>query len=121
MGMLKKHTESDKVKHQIQKLNTALVNKATELQKLEQLETMEALNTPKIKLQEEDLVVVEPAMYACVRSLNHNVLCLPRTTVEVVSESEPTAKDTDALELYKDLEFLMDDEDFADALAELDY
>merc|ERR1711998_333217 len=37
-AMLKKHTESDKVKHQIQKLNSALVNKATELQKLEQLE-----------------------------------------------------------------------------------
>ena len=84
---------------------------------------MEALNSaiPKIKLQEEDLVVVEPAMYACVRSLNHNVLCLPRTTIEVVSEAEPAAKDTDALELYEDLEFLMDDEDFADALAELDY
>merc|ERR1712178_253012 len=46
-AMLKKHTESDKVKHQIQKLNSALVNKATELQKLEQLETMQALEAPK--------------------------------------------------------------------------
>merc|ERR1719313_3025731 len=52
-AMLKKHTESDKVKHQINQLNEALQNKATELQKLEQLETAAAASTavPKIKLQ----------------------------------------------------------------------
>ena len=61
-------------------------------------------------------------MFACVRSLNHNVLCLPRHTVEVITTAEkPAKKETiDATELYEDLEFLMDDEAFINALAELD-
>ena len=63
-------------------------------------------------------------MFACVRSLNHNVLCLPRTTVEVISAVEKPAEkeviDAAATELYEDLEFLMDDEAFINALAELD-
>ena len=125
-AMLKKHTESDKVKHQINQLNEALENKTTELQKLEAIESLaaETHEVPKIKLQEEDLVVVEPSMFACVRSLNHNVLCLPRTTVEVISAVEKPAEkeviDAAATELYEDLEFLMDDEAFINALAELD-
>ena len=33
---------------------------------------------------------------------------------------KPAAAKTDALELYQNLEFLLDDESFVDALAELD-
>ena len=117
--MLKKHAESDLVKTQIQKLNQALQNKATELEYLEEAEAVEALEQ-KIKLQEEDLVLVEPSMYACVRSLNHNVLCLPRTTVEIVQTNAAPA-DAEIESLYEELEYLMDeDQDFAFALNELD-
>ena len=123
-AMLKKHTESDKVKQQIQKLDQALENKKTELSTLMQVEAASAHVVPKIKLQEEDLVIVEPSAFACVRSLNHNVLCLPRATVDIVRMNapadKPAAAKTDALELYQNLEFLLDDESFVDALAELD-
>lgn len=120
-AMLKKHTESDKVKQQIQKLDQALENKKTELASLIQTEAASAHVVPKIKLQEEDLVIVEPSTFACVRSLNHNVLCLPRATVDIVKMAEkPAAPKAEALELYQDLEFLLDDESFVDALAELD-
>jgi hypothetical protein len=63
-------------------------------------------------------------MYSCVRSLNHNVLCLPRATVEVIKTEAPAKPDqkeeVDATELYEDLAYLMDDEAFINALAELD-
>merc|ERR1711935_282494 len=59
-AMLKKHSESDKVKQQIQKLDQALENKKTELSTLMQVEAASAHVVPKIKLQEEDLVIVEP-------------------------------------------------------------
>ena len=80
-AMLKKHTESDKVKQQIQKLDQALENKKTELSTLMQVEAASAHVVPKIKLQEEDLVIVEP---------QPSLASAPSTTTSFASRVPPS-------------------------------